>query len=437
LAFALRLVLFLAMLARHPDGFFQIDSSGYWQLAGNLLEGHGFSASEEAPRVPEHSRTPGYPVFLAVFRKLGLPPAGVVFAQLLLSSLAAPLTSRLARRLGASAAGGRLAGGLVALDVPSISLANALVSETLFAVLLLGMALVLAGGPGPGFFGAALAGFALGLAILVRPIAALLPAVIWICLAIGRARRARLIALGFFFLGCALPLTPWLARNARVFGRPFLSTIGHHNLLYYRAAGTLAWAEQISLVEAQGRLSRRAAETIPFTPAEDPVSFKRREGALGLRLLAERPALSAWIQATSSLSLLVRPLRSTLDLQLGWAPQGTTLSRWGDPARARRWRRLLESTSPTTLALVGFQLAVAPAVVTLFLIGVIRQARRGSKVGVALVVILVAYFALISGGAEAYARFRAPIVPFLAIGAGWGLEAVGDRWKRLSRTPSC
>jgi len=47
--------------------------------------------------------------------------------------------------------------------------------------------------------------------------------------------------------------------------------------------------------------------------------------------------------------------------------------------------------------------------------------------GLVLILVVVVYFLVVTGGPEAYARFRVPLVPLLAAGAGWG-AAAAKRW---------
>ena len=140
----MRLALFGAVYAGHPDGFFQRDSVGYWQLAENLKERGVFSQRDASPYTPAHWRTPLYPLFLAGAQGAGLGPTGAVLLQILLGAALCVVVVRLARELTGRWDAALVAGAFAALDVPSISLATSLLAETLFTALLVGS------GPGPG-----------------------------------------------------------------------------------------------------------------------------------------------------------------------------------------------------------------------------------------------------------------------------------------------
>jgi hypothetical protein len=132
----------------------------------------------------------------------------------------------------------------------------------------------------------------------------------------------------------------------------------------------------------------------------------------------------------AALSLLFAPLRSTIDLQLGLSARASSLQNWGQAASQGVIPRLLESTSGTTLVLVLFQLLHLLILWALLFIGAAASIRGKNLLGMVLIVVVVAYFLVMAGGPEAYARFRVPFVPFLASGAGWGAAALGQRTRR-------
>ncbi len=86
---------------------------------------------------------PGYPLFLALVGKIGgFSPHFHIIVQLLLSAWGAVLVSKFAWELTGDSTVSGIAGLLNACSITSISLANILLSETLFFVLLTGGALV-------------------------------------------------------------------------------------------------------------------------------------------------------------------------------------------------------------------------------------------------------------------------------------------------------
>jgi hypothetical protein len=422
-ALAARLAFFAAIALRNsPDGFFAIDSAGYWQLAQNLIAHGVFSQSSQPPFAPDAQRTPVYPLFLAALRWPGLSPLGVVLAQSLLGAASAALTVRLSLRLAGSARAAAAAGIFVALDLPSIATANLLLTETLFTGLLVASAALWAATAQRG--GAARAagsGALLGLAILCRPVALALPLVwaAWLALA-GRARRAR--ALAACGLACALVVAPWLARNQRLFGAPLLSTIGATNLHDYRAAAVHARVEGISLAASRAALDAQAAARFQGDPERDPVGFERFKGSLAQELLRAHPGIALRNHVVGLASVFFHPMRSTLDLQLGLVRSGSSLFDGGQAGHAPLLERLRSRTSGVTLSLVAVQGIALAWLWTGVALACARLRRGPAAPALWLVALLVLYHALLVGGPEGTPRFRVPLVPFLALAAGAGFS---------------
>jgi 4-amino-4-deoxy-L-arabinose transferase-like glycosyltransferase len=163
-------------------------------------------------------RAPLYSLFLAgAIAALGPSLEAAVVFQHLLGLVSVVLVYLLGaltfgRPTGLLAAAGAALNGALLLTEHSIA------SETLFTPLLLaGLVLLLFGvrtGRGPPFL---LAGLALGLAALTRPLGqALVPLAFGALLLQQRSWRQRLTSAGLLGLGCLLVVTPWVVRNALV-----------------------------------------------------------------------------------------------------------------------------------------------------------------------------------------------------------------------------
>ncbi len=68
IAFVARGTLYVAILVENPTGYSSGDAYGYWRIAGNVLEHQSFSSSRSQPLMPNHFRTPVYPLFLSSLR---------------------------------------------------------------------------------------------------------------------------------------------------------------------------------------------------------------------------------------------------------------------------------------------------------------------------------------------------------------------------------
>ena len=214
-----------------PGWFDTPDSVEYDRLARNLLA-HGVFSSEDAPPWrPDAFRTPGYPVLMAVVYGLaGHVPAAAVALQLVLGSVTAGLVGVLGLRLGLSPRAASLAALAVAVDPVSVLLANQLLTETLFTLLLAaglaGLARYWERG-GIGWLGAS--GLALGLATLTRPLLLFVLPLLTPLFAVADRRtpwRAWLTRGVPFVLLPLLLITAWAARNYREAGVFTPSAVG-------------------------------------------------------------------------------------------------------------------------------------------------------------------------------------------------------------------
>ena len=218
----------------HARGEGQLpDSQLYRKYATAVFRGERFFDGESLAR-----RAPGYPVFIALCWKFGGVGSerAVAWAQAVASTVTCWLAYRLALRFerpgGASVATDSLglpAGAALAtlvlttFEPYSIVLSTQVLSETIFATLLVGSAVLgveaqrrTAWDRGAGFGFSA--GVCAGLASLVRPsglLLAPLAVLLWVACAERRRAVARCGLLGA--LGLALTMAPWWWRNYRVF----------------------------------------------------------------------------------------------------------------------------------------------------------------------------------------------------------------------------
>jgi 4-amino-4-deoxy-L-arabinose transferase-like glycosyltransferase len=191
------------------------DTPSYLSPAWELAEGEEFALSAR--------RTPLYPLFVFAVLKLGgYDLRHLVLVQHLLGVASAGLAYLLGRMVYGRAAG-LIAGLLVALSGPLLVYERFVMSETLYTtLLLLALLAVLLAARRPRAVGLILAGLALGLAILTRPLAqVLLPLLPLALLLRSGAQRSNsrsglgstLRACAWYGFGLALVLLPWSARN--------------------------------------------------------------------------------------------------------------------------------------------------------------------------------------------------------------------------------
>ncbi|HJT75962.1 MAG TPA: glycosyltransferase family 39 protein, partial [Gemmataceae bacterium] len=219
LIFLLALAVRSAFVVWHPWG--TPDSAGYDTIARNLMEGHGFSFSQAPPYRPTLYRTPVYPYFLvAVYSVFGFSHLPVHVIQAAIGSLTCCLIYLICRRYWDERTA--LLAALLNAVFPFQALFTAVVlTETVYAFLVCCTVYLLTRAyQGRSLGWTAAAGFALGLTILCRPEACLLPpflALILLCC--FRLRRPAWEMSALLALCSGLVVFPWLVRNYHTSGR--------------------------------------------------------------------------------------------------------------------------------------------------------------------------------------------------------------------------
>lgn len=292
--FAVAALLRLVFVCRFhsPQDFIFSDMWVYDHRARDLLSGSSNAWDTFTPA--------GYPAFLAVVYALGGNAALIGVLQALLGAATASLTSTLALRCFGRPLLGLLLGLLVALHVPGVLYTGFLLTETVFAFLLVSACWLLVWSverttPRGVWLGSAGLGLLLGAAAATRPNLILfmpfVPLLLW--LGHGRSRRRALLAFAVVLAGFMLPVGVSAARNSRLLGRPaFLGTNGGLN--FY-----------LNVADVRGVRFRDRQGTHRITPIPNLVRFPRDEDEEGVRvpfydeahyygrglaLLRERPA---------------------------------------------------------------------------------------------------------------------------------------------------
>ena len=397
LVIAIAAIAHFTYFALRYGSFYFPDSFTYLNPAKSVLAGHGFvnGRADEgggAPQLePDTIRTPGYPLVLMLFGARTVPV--IVLQHLIDIAIAALLYLFVVHRWGNRFAA--LAAAIAfALDVPSIHIANKLLTETVFTALLFAVFVLLLDDEPPPIT----IGLLLGAMVLVRPIA-----LFFFAIAALRIPRRKLIA--FLIAALILPAA-WAARNRARAGVFTVSSIGSINVLTTRAAGALAIEDNgenfyADLNDEQRGLAEDADEWIQqklhINDAEElPLGVRARYyGEYGARILVEHPL--------ALLELTVRGVFVNL-LDSDWDS--------------------LEVVSTLHPSLVRVAIGVIPVAIAIFgAIGLIAL-WRADRLAVFAIAFTVGYFVLISAGAEAEYRFRVPVVPELAIAAAIGLDRV-------------
>ncbi len=436
IALAVRILLFSGILLNNPDGFFTRDSYDYNQIADNIVHHASFSQNSSPPLLPDHSRTTLYPIYISLFKWVGLGPSSMIFFQILLSVATTLFVILITYKLVDNWNSALFAGGIIALDFPSIALSNVLLTEAIFTFLLtLSIFCLVLYFKNDSKFQLLFSFSALlGLTILYRPISVFLPIFIipLFFVFLGFKKLKILHSLSIVILTSFLVISPWMYRNQVVFGSPVISTIGYNNLLYYRAAGVISIKESISRPNVVEKLKEKTRAEFNGDIEKDSIGLKKYEARMGSSIILHNLPLYIRNHVISVFNMLFRPIRSTFDLQLGFVESGTSLTEWGEEYESSIFSRFFKQTSPLTVFLVVIQLPLLLILWVGFIYGMIYFFVKKKTLPFSLLLILVLYFCIMSGGPEAWARFRVPIVPFLSIGCGIGLATIFEQIKGKS-----
>ncbi|NQX92912.1 MAG: glycosyltransferase family 39 protein [Flavobacteriales bacterium] len=215
--------------------FTLFDSGQFILIADNLLQHGEFSRSTSSPFFPDIARTPGYPLFLAIFKSFGLSLKAVSFFQMLLGALIPVMIFRLSKKLKFD--NGWIGFVLLCLSPSLILFVPILLSDGLF-LLLFAIAIILLLKE-KSWRNLILLGIVLGVMAITRPIGQFLPFLIIPYLLVQRVSWSRVLV--FFFATAMLPAL-WSARNYHHFETFRLSSMSTNNLLMYNATAARASA---------------------------------------------------------------------------------------------------------------------------------------------------------------------------------------------------
>lgn len=362
--------------------------SGYWDdLARNWDLGF--------------KRTPGYPLLLAPVRAAShsLPVSGLV--QVLIGVLAAWLTFRAGRRLAGPTVG-LLAGLWVAIDPATVVQATVLLTETPFSALLaLTVYCSTRSIREASWRWAAGAGLALGYATLVRPISLYLPLVL-VPATVAVIRRdhrfARALTVGAVLLGSFLFFVgAWVVRNQATSGVATFSTVQGVNMLDYRAVGSIAEDEHISMETARQQVQQAFRRRLK--PDMNAAEISQVQTALGGQLIQEHPAGYIAQAAKGLMRTLIGPERGEARALADPLPGGDLL-----------YRALLLGGAVSALAMSLGSLA-----------GSLIALRRRDWTVLAAAALPLAYLLIVGSGVESDARFRIPLTPVMTILGAYAL----------------
>jgi len=423
IALALRLVP-VAFHRFHPERVLTLDSPLYLELGWNLREHGAFrrtgperGAAVENPGAVEVFRTPGYPLLLAL---LGRTPQRVavaaICAQIVLDALAAGLIVGIAgtvmpRRWAL------IAGLLAAVDVGHIVYANLVMSDTVFAALLMaGVWLLVRPTEKRSFSSRLIAGLAFSAAAAVRPVGVMASVAGAVFLVARREDRRRIAV--FLLAALAFPVG-WTFRNGMGAGVWSVSDAGGYNLCVVAGAKVKAAAEGITRSEAERRL---VEQVLRESPGDDSARRSAAFRRVGWQVISAHPSAAAKEAVVSLAEFALAGERRYL-LRLFGADTETSAGVDEGDRNPRAFLSGLARRERVELLVVLGQAGWNLLLWLAAFVGAVQLARRSRWAELLLFATAIGYQTAASF-VVAHGRMRVPIVGMLAVMAALGLSRV-------------
>ncbi len=426
----LRLIpILLILLNSSHEALYDGDSGGYQIMGRALAQGDIFFLGEGA-RETSFMRTPGYPIFLGAFYFFGMPDAGTVVLQVLLDAASIVLVWRITEKMFGERAA-LAAAALYAFSPLFISFSFKILTETLFMFFFLlsnwlFLGFMEKGDAKKGFWG----GLAMGVAVLVRPVAIPIP-ILYAAAALLLKKRKEAVLV--FLVVSYLPAGAWVVRNYAVFGEPVFSGISDITYVCWHGPEVAkdpgldrakwgAFIEEYGLEDPNvcasqphGKISAGKGNLTAMI-MERPLNYARAVGMGAILLFS--PMTPNYVVSTWGME---PPHFGDIILEKGF-DIGAILG-----ALAQDWAYLM-----LFLLFSAYQLVVYAGAAYGIWVG------KGDKkvVGVALLgAAILAYLIFVGGPVNMYSgyRYRVPLEPFLLALAGYGVAAASAAKARPKR----
>jgi len=428
-AAAIRLALMMFAQTRNRiNPFFQFDTPSYLISGRNLLFHGSFVGQDGQPYL---SRTPGYPLFLAL---IGLP--GLEFAvlvQVILSALTVVLVWRLARGIFEDDRIALLSAWIFAFEPISIFNSIALMSETLFLVIfLLFLERLVQFLRSHRLMVLAEAGILLAAATFVRPVTYFLPVplALGLFLVLARVPVLRWKAPAVLLLTVLPWLAAWQIRNWVETGFSGFTSVGIEDLYIWETSDVIARAEHRPLFQVMRELGGGSSSDY-FAAHPEQVGWSEAQ-----RLAFMKSETDKVVRQHFGLFLLSR-IQGSARVVLSPAANDTIVQLdLVDFGEVSKMRAGIHGKGPLYAAIefaeahlfVGALMAGMEVLLLGTYFFAVKGVLRGGVPGACLWFLFGVwlYFMAISGGALGGGRYRLPVMPIICIFAAAGIR-IGSR----------
>jgi hypothetical protein len=340
--------------------------------------------------------TPGYPFFLSLFPSENLK--WVIFCQFILLGMSQIMLFRLILKYTST----KIAffGLILYLLESSSSLESFnLLTETLFNFVFVLFLLLFGNGANKNLV-LCTSGLILGIALIIRPVGQILLIPLLLMFVFKTVRKQIAIVL---LIAIAVSGT-WIIRNQAVFDVPQLSGIQSLNLLQFEGAGAFAKENDVSLKEAQAAESKLEIIEVGVGASIKATAQYRVER--GIDLILSNPVGFVELHLEGAAKILVGPGSANIS-------------------------KLTEHLSLNEVAVNVLKVLIVLMrflVITLVFISIFFVAKRRIFIPIQFYSIVSWSLILISsGGANAYSRFRVPLIPLEIIIICFGLSSSVQR----------
>ncbi|MDR1471768.1 MAG: glycosyltransferase family 39 protein [Synergistaceae bacterium] len=407
------------------SGLISPDTESYVAPAIELAKYGTFSVDG----IPETTRTPGYPLFLAMFITLPQWEFFVVTAQCFITGLMATLTYKLAESLAGTRAA-CFAALIFTASLLTVIYTSSILTERLasFFIATLCMA-IFKFLERPGVAPVLLAGAASVCAAFVRPAAMFMPyCVIVFIISCGIAKKINISRIEAFIVVFSIisivPIKLWEHRNLAASGYKGFSSISAENLYFYNAAGVIAKLENKSFFDAQTELGYYDNE---IYKAKHPEQKGLSQGEVfnlmaeeGKEIIKNNLYIYSKVHLTGMLFAVITPGTNNL-VRKSWVENAPGFRRIKHGRSMPSFIIALMKEMPLTF------LALAASAILLVFIYLLSAAGLAACIKThaletTFLALTAAYFIIIAGGPAATDRFRDPFSFIIAIWAGIGVE---------------